>query len=60
MKIENFEIALYQSQREIYTVAARAAPGDLGFKSHPNDYQQKLTYKYGYPSKYKPNPILFF
>ena len=26
---------------EIHTVAARAAPGDLGLKSHPKDYQQK-------------------
>ena len=34
-------------QREIHTVASRAAPGDLGLKSHPKDYQQKLTYWYG-------------
>ena len=34
------KIALYQSQREIHTVAARAAPEDLGLKSHPEDCQQ--------------------
>ena len=43
MKIQ-MKIALYQSQREIDTVAARAAPGDLGLKSHPKNYQQKLKY----------------
>ena len=47
-----------KSQREIHTVAARAAPEDLGLKSHPKDYQQKLTYYYGHPSKYKPKPML--
>ena len=52
------KIALYQSQREIHTVAARAAPGDLGSKSHPKDYQQKLTKHYGHPSKYKLRPNL--
>ena len=31
-------------KREINTVAARAAPGDLRLKSLPKDYQQKLTY----------------
>ena len=31
------KFALYQSQREIHTVAARAALGDLGLKSHPKD-----------------------
>ena len=36
------KIALYQSQKEIHTVAARAEPGDLGLKSHPKDYQQKM------------------
>ena len=36
---------------EIHTVAARAVPGDLGLKSHPKDYQQKLTYHNGHPSK---------
>ena len=51
-------IALYQSQREIHTVAARAAPMDLGLKSHPKDYQQKLTHQYGHPSKYKPRSKL--
>ena len=44
--------------REIHTVTARVTPGDLGLKSHPKDYQQKLTYHYGHPSKYKPRPIL--
>ena len=43
---------------EIHTVAARAAPGDLGLKSHQKDYQQKLTYQYGHPSKYKPRLML--
>ena len=38
------QIAFYQFQREIRTVVARAAPGDLGLKSHPKHYQQKLTY----------------
>ena len=51
------KIALYLSQREIHTIASRAAPGDLGLKSHPKDYQ-KLTYHYGHPSKYKPRPML--
>ena len=41
---ENLKIALYQSQREIHTVATGAVPGYLGLKSHPKDYQQKLTY----------------
>ena len=31
------KIALNLSQREIHTVAARAAQGDLGLKSHPKD-----------------------
>ena len=48
------KIALNQSQRKIHTVAARPAPGDLGLKSPPKDYQQKLTYWYGHPAKYKP------
>ena len=47
------KIALYQSQREIHTVIARAAPGDYGLKSNPKDYQQKWTYLYGHPTKYK-------
>ena len=51
LKIENCTISI---PREIHTVAARAAPGDLGLKSHPKDYQQNLTYNYGHPSKYKP------
>ena len=51
---KKMKIALYQSQREIHTVDARAAPGDLGLKSHPKDYQQKLTYHYGHTSKYRP------
>ena len=52
------KITLYQSQREIHTVAARAAPEDLDLKSHPKDYQQKLTYHFGHPSKYRPRPKL--
>ena len=36
---KKIKIAL-KSQREIHTVAARAAPGDLGLKSYPKDYQQ--------------------
>ena len=44
IKEKKLKIALYKSQREIHTVAARAAPGDLGLKSHPKDYQQKLIY----------------
>ena len=52
------KIALHQSQKEIHTVAARATPGDLSLKSHPKDYQQKLTYHYGHPSKNKPRPML--
>ena len=43
---------------KIQTVAARAEPGNLDLKSHPKDYQQKLTYYYGLPSKYKPIPML--
>ena len=56
--VKQMKIALYQSQREIHTVAARAAPGDLDLKSHPKDHQQKLTYYNGHPSKYKPRPML--
>ena len=43
---KKLKIALYQSYREIHTVAAKAAPGDLkiGLKSYTKDYQQKLTY----------------
>ena len=41
-----------------HTVTARAAPGDLSLKSNPKDYQQKLTYHYGHPSKYRPRPML--
>ena len=52
------KIALYQSQREIHTVASRAAPGDLVLRFHPKDYQQKFTYYYGHPSKSKPRPML--
>ena len=52
------KIALYQSQREIHTVAAKAAPGDLGLKSHVKDYQQKLTYNNSHSFKYKPRPML--
>ena len=44
IKLKKLKIALYQSQREIHTVATRVAPGDLGLKSHPKDYQQKFTY----------------
>ena len=57
---KKLKIALYQSQREIHTVAARAAPGGLGLKSHPKDYQPKTTYHYGHPSKYKPRPMLLY
>ena len=39
---KKMKIALYQSQREIHTVATRTAPGDLGLKFHPKDYQQKF------------------
>ena len=42
----------------MHTVAARAAPGNLGLKSHPKDYQQKLTKYYVHPFKYKPRPML--
>ena len=45
-------------QREIHTAAARAAPGDLCLKSHPKDYQQKLTYHNGHPTKYRPRSKL--
>ena len=38
----------------IHTVAA----GDLGLKSHPKDYQQKLTYHNCHPSKYRPRSML--
>ena len=55
---KKMKIALYKSQREIHTVDARAAPGDLGLKSHPKDYQQKLTYQYGHLPKYIPRSIL--
>ena len=37
------KIAQYQSQREIQTFIARAAPEDFGLKFHPKEYQQKLT-----------------
>ena len=55
MKIENCTIL---TPRETFTVAVRAVPGDLGLKSHPKDYQQKVTYHYGHPSKYRPKPML--
>ena len=55
---KKMKITLYQPQRKIYTVTARAEPKDLGLKSHPKDYQQKLTYNYGQPSKHKPRPML--
>ena len=45
-KIEKLKIALNYSQRNILTVAARAAPGDLSLKSHPKDYEWKLTLAY--------------
>ena len=35
------KIALYKSQRESHTIAARAAPGDLGLKSHPKDWTMR-------------------
>ena len=35
---KKLKIALYYTQREIHTVAGRAAPGDLGLMSHPKDY----------------------
>ena len=54
-KNENCTILI---QKKILSVAVRAAPGDLGLKSHRKDYQQKLTYYYGHPSKYKPRPML--
>ena len=57
-KKKKTKIAIYQSKREIHTVAAREAPGDLGLKSHPKDYQQRLTYHYGHPSKYKPRSMM--
>ena len=28
---------------EIRTVASREAPGELGLRSHPKDYQQKIN-----------------
>ena len=55
-KIENCILLIPKGNS---TVVARAAPGDLGLKSHPKDYQQKLTYHYGHSSKYKPRPMLF-
>ena len=39
--------------KEIHTVAARAAPGDLDLKSHPKDYQQKLKASYNSKLDYK-------
>ena len=41
-KIENCTTCIL-IKREIYTVAARAEPGDLGLKSHPKVYQQKFV-----------------
>ena len=32
----------YVNHKENFTVAERAAPGDLGLQSHPKDCQQKL------------------
>ena len=55
---KELKIAHYYPIREIHTVAARAAPEDLGLKSHLKDFQQKLTNYYGHPSKYKPRPML--
>ena len=39
-----------QSQMEIHTVAAREVPRVLRLKSHPKDYQQKLTNTVTHPS----------
>ena len=36
----------------------KSNPRGLGLKSHQKDYQQKWTYKYGHPSKYKLRPML--
>ena len=47
-----------KERKKNHTVAARAAPGDLGLKSHQKDYPQKLTYQYGHPFKYKPRQML--
>ena len=54
-KSEKLKIALYQSQREIHTVAARAAPGDLGLKSQQMYYQQKVVTQKVYMSTRAPN-----
>ena len=43
---------------EFHTFAASEAPGDLDLKSLSKEYQQKLTYYIGHPSKIKPRPIL--
>ena len=39
--MNNFTI-LIPIGNSYHTVAARAAPEDLGLKSHPMDYQQKI------------------
>ena len=36
------QIALYLSQRDIHTVAASSAPGDLSSKSHPKDLSTEI------------------
>ena len=41
----NLKGKIILSPQENHTVAAGAGPGDLGLKSHPKDYQQKLAYR---------------
>ena len=55
---ENWKLHYINPKGKYKFPAARAAPGDLGLKSHPKDYQQKLTYHNGHPSKYRPRPML--
>ena len=45
------KIVLYESQREIHTVASKAASRDLGLKYHPKDYKQKFKYPSIPPNK---------
>ena len=55
MKIENCTILIPKGNSYC---RRKSSARVLGLKSYPKDYQQKLTYYYGHPSKYKPGPML--
>ena len=64
MKIENENLKMKMNENCTILIpkgnsyCLLAATRDLDLKSHPKDYQKKLTYYIGNPSKYKPRPML--